>query len=144
MKLQSKEHKDRIGTLKVFSVSPSNEGGELAVECVGTTYYYDSLGKVYAEWRDAPEMHRNVLPEPIRRMVQAWVNAQENPIKEIAILNPYKDRDQDGFYNYYFYGYVSTSGNKNLKSVDLEVRVKDAFEFEEHRDYLLEELGIEP
>lgn len=105
---------------------------------------YESLKEFFDDWEDAPEVHRAVLPKRIRRMVQAWVDAQENPIKEIAILNPYKGRDQDGFYNYYFYGYVSTSGNKNLKSVDLEVRVKDAFEFEEHRDYLLEELGIEP
>ncbi len=105
---------------------------------------YPSLKEFFDEWEDAPEVHRNILPKPIRRMVQAWVDAQENPIKEIAILNPYRGRDQDGFYNYTFYGYVSTNGNKNLTAVELQVRVKNAFKFEEHRDYLLEELGIEP
>lgn len=105
---------------------------------------YESLKEFFDDWEDAPEVHRAVLPKRIRRMVQAWVDAQDNPIQKISILNTTSGRDQDGYYCYTFYGYIDTTGNKNLTAIDLEVRTKTAFEYDSHRDYLLEELGVEP
>lgn len=116
---------------------------EVTPESVGRVLLtYGTLKDFTDDWEDAPKMHHDVLPKPIRRMVQAWVDAQENPIEEISILDLCSGPDQDGYVNYKFYGYVSTSGNKNLTAIDVQVRVKKAFKFIEHYDYKLEELGL--
>lgn len=94
-----------------------------------------------------PLQYDNKLPENIRNMLQAWIDCNENPIKEIAILHlSYSDTgniDADGFYCYNFYGYVNPYCDNRLAG-HITVRLKTplSFKFERHKDYSLEELGL--
>ena len=51
-KVRSKLLPTKIGVIKTFSLSPSDEIGEIAVECTGCTYYYNNLAELCEKWED--------------------------------------------------------------------------------------------
>lgn len=55
-KVISKLHPGQIGVIKTFSLSPADEIGEIAVECTGTTYYYNNLKELCRDWEDCENL----------------------------------------------------------------------------------------
>ena len=54
-KVRSKSRPTEIGVIKTFGLSPSDEIGEIAVECTGCTYYYNNLTELCDKWEDYEE-----------------------------------------------------------------------------------------
>lgn len=94
-----------------------------------------------------PIQDHSSLPDNIRKMLQVWIDCNENPITKIAFLNLWSTRpdglDRDGFYCYTVYGYVNKEYN-NLSAVTIDIRLKEPLgdNFNRSRDYSLEELGL--
>lgn len=94
-----------------------------------------------------PLQYDNKLPENVRNMLQSWIDCNENPIKEIGILDhTYYETgaiDSDGFYCYSFWGYVNPyCDNRVAGQITLRLKAPLSFKFERHKDYSLKELGL--
>lgn len=86
-----------------------------------------------------------LLPQDIHHMLQTWIFCNDNPIEKISILDEHNKKDEDGLYNYHFYGYVNREKSNNLIAISLEVRLKtplDGLICSCVKDYKLEELGL--
>lgn len=79
------------------------------------------------------------LPDPIVDALEMWHSINDNTIHNFAVLCINDEPDQDGYYCYTFFGYVSNQC-VNKTAIDFNFRTKQYIPYDRNHDYTLKEV----
>lgn len=97
------------------------------------------LERLEAITKSKVDEHILELPGPIVDALEMWYDINDNKIQEFAVLCNGDDLDQDGYYCYTFFGYVSDKCTNNV-AIDFQFRTKEYIPYERNYDYTLKEV----
>ena len=97
------------------------------------------LERLEAITKSKVDEHILELPCPIVDALEMWYDINDNKIQEFAVLCNGDDLDQDGYYCYTFFGYVSDKCT-NKVAIDFQFRTEEYIPYERNYDYTLKEV----
>lgn len=99
----------------------------------------ERLERLEATAKSKVDEHLLELPEQIAEALQLWHNINDNTIQCFSVLCINDRLDQDGYYCYTFFGYVSDKC-ENKVATDFQFRTKQYIPYEKHYEYTLKDV----
>lgn len=99
----------------------------------------EQLDRLEAVTKSKIDEHILELPDEILDAVEMWHSINDNKIQNFAVLCTNDEPDQDGYYCYTFFGYVSDKC-VNKVAIDFQFRTKQYIPYDKNHDYTLKEV----